>query len=257
MENKTSMPEFIHHSIELPNGEFTRAGVPLLANSGKMKSAKRILDGFFKSEDPSKTTVIDLGCMEGGTTLEFARWGYKTLGLEARESNLERCRYMQSKMNLPNLHFVKDNMLNVEAHGKFDIIYASGVLYHVKDPVDFIEILSRATKSVLILNTHYASDPPPPKTAAKLGEMTEYKGRKGQWFSEWPDPIDQIQLEGRRKAAYDTHRAFWLAKDELLDALKVAGFDLVFEQYDQMGRIVKQFPKWRENARQQFVAIKL
>lgn len=93
MEQIEKRPKFIHHSIELPGGERTRPGVPLLANSGKMLSAKRILDFAFAGRENRDIHVVDLGCMEGGTTVEFARWGYLTLGLEARESNLERCRY--------------------------------------------------------------------------------------------------------------------------------------------------------------------
>lgn len=69
--------------------------------------------------------------------------------------------------------------------------------------------------------------------------------------------LDTEQLERHRKSAYDTHRAFWLAKEELLDALHGAGFPLVFEQFDQLGNIKKQYEKRLNNARGQFVGLKL
>ena len=68
---------------------------------------------------------------------------------------------------------------------------------------------------------------------------------------------DGKQVEGRRKAAYDTHRAFWLAKDELLDALQRAGFPLILEQFDQLENIKKQYANWLGFARGQFVGLKM
>ena len=169
---------------------------------------------------------------------------------------MERRRYVAARLGLPNLRFVKDNMLNVEAYGAFDVVYASGVLYHVADPEDFLNTLSKITKTVLILNTHYAMDPPPTRFEAKLSEMTPHKGRRGQWFSEWPEGLDAKKIEKRRKSAYDTHRAFWLAKEELLDAMHKAGFPLVFEQFDQMDNIKKQHAN-PNRTRGQFVGLKM
>lgn len=257
MEQIEKSLTFHHHSIELPGGELTRPDTPLLADSGKMQSVKRILDFIFANRNARAVNVIDLGCLEGGTTAEFARWGYEVLGLEARESNLKRCRYVAERLRLPNLRFVKDNMLNVEAYGEFDVVYASGVLYHVADPEAFLNILGKVTKTVLVLNTHYATDPPPAKFEARLSEMTQHKGRRGQWFSEWPETLNVKQIEKRRKSAYDTHRAFWLAKEELLDAMQKAGFPLIFEQFDQLKNIKEGYVRRLGFARGSFVGLKM
>jgi hypothetical protein len=49
------------------------------------------------------TRIADLGCLEGGYSVEFARLGYQTLGLDVREANIEVCRYVKSRVALPNL----------------------------------------------------------------------------------------------------------------------------------------------------------
>src|SRR5437764_1400484 len=69
------------------------------------KSAKRVLDVVFPG-DKSRIRLADLGCLEGGFAVEFARMGFRVLGLDVRESNLAACRYVKAHTNLPNLEFV-------------------------------------------------------------------------------------------------------------------------------------------------------
>jgi hypothetical protein len=44
--------------------------------------------------------MADLGCLEGGYTVQFARMGLQALGLEVRDVNIAACWYVQSKTNL-------------------------------------------------------------------------------------------------------------------------------------------------------------
>ena len=58
----------------------------LLGRSEMWKSIERSLELFIPqgSELRSGMRVVDLGCLEGGYALEFARMGFETLGIEAR-----------------------------------------------------------------------------------------------------------------------------------------------------------------------------
>jgi hypothetical protein len=51
-------------------------------------SARRVLETVFPG-DKSKFRIADLGCLEGGYTVEFARMGFQALGLEVRDSILQ------------------------------------------------------------------------------------------------------------------------------------------------------------------------
>src|SRR5260370_33262590 len=69
---------------------------------------------------------------------------------------MEACRYVQSKVNLPNLEFVRDDVWNIAAHGTFDAVFCCGLFYHLDKPREFLDLLSRVTKRLLILQTHFS-----------------------------------------------------------------------------------------------------
>ena len=105
--------KFIAHNIRLDDGTLTR---PDVARSMEAYpwfiSARRILDTVFP-EDKQHLRLADLGCLEGGYAVEFARMGFQVLGIEMREANIAACNYVKSRTSLPNLEFVQDNALNI------------------------------------------------------------------------------------------------------------------------------------------------
>ena len=181
----------------------------------------RTLRLSFGDRDPATVRVVDLGCLEGGHTAEFARAGYRTLGIEGREANFERCQYVQDRLGLANLEFVFDDVRNVERYGTFDATVCCGLLYHLDSPVAFLRSLARITERVLILQTHYAPEDDVAVPWA-LSPFTVNEGHRGRWFVEWPDgtpPNDQDAW-----ASVGNSRSFWLAKPDLLQATLDAGF---------------------------------
>src|ERR1700744_4132728 len=103
---------FTSHNIRLDDGTFTNpdAGYSMDVHPWVL-AAKRILDATFPG-DKSQIRIADLGCLEGGYTVEFARLGLEALGVDERELNIEACLYVQSRVNLPNPEFVLDDVWN-------------------------------------------------------------------------------------------------------------------------------------------------
>jgi len=64
-------------------------------------ASRTFLQNTFGSE-LSKKTLIDLGCLEGGFTAEFARLGMQAAGLEVRSSNFQNCEFVRKALKLPN-----------------------------------------------------------------------------------------------------------------------------------------------------------
>ena len=151
MHEKIRWITFTSHNIRLDDGTYTKpeAG-PSIDRLSWFLGAKRIIDATFPG-DKARLSVADLGCLEGGYTVEFARLGLQSLGLDVRESNIEVCRYVQSKTDLPNLRFVRDDVWNIADHGSFDIVFCCGLLYHLDRPRAFLDVLSDVTKRLLIL----------------------------------------------------------------------------------------------------------
>ncbi len=106
------MIQFTAHNIRLDDGTYTKPDEGLSIDAHPwFLAAKRVLDATFPA-DKSQLRIADLGCLEGGYTVEFARLGFQSVGIDVRESNIDVCRYVQSKVNLPNLQFVRDDVWN-------------------------------------------------------------------------------------------------------------------------------------------------
>jgi len=117
--------------------------------------------------------IADLGCLEGGYTVEFARMGFEALGIEVRRSNFAACEYVRAHLHLPNLHFARDDVWNIEKYGTFDAIFCSGLLYHLDRPIEFIKLISGLCRRLIILNTHVARETINPNFP--LSDMTSTK----------------------------------------------------------------------------------
>jgi 2-polyprenyl-3-methyl-5-hydroxy-6-metoxy-1,4-benzoquinol methylase len=272
---------FTSHNIRLDDGTYTKpdADYPMEAHPWFL-AARRVIDATFPG-DKSKLSLIDLGCLEGGYTVEFARLGLQALGLDVREANIEAARYVQSKVNLPNLKFVVDNVWDAEKHGSFDVTFCCGLYYHVDKPVELMRLLSRLTKRVLFLQTHFseAKDSPafihPRKlrraigkiiplkrtatTTHKLSRLTMNEGVPGRWLGEFRNERAWRDRKNRRWASWENRRSFWVQREYLLQIMRDAGFDLVFEQYDALGSQIAEemiTGSYRTSGRSTFVGIK-
>ncbi len=256
--------KFTAHNILLDNGEKTMGdSVVLLGESAVWQSILKSLDLFLPGtrEERSKMRVVDLGCLEGGYAVEFAKLGFDTLGIEAREENIQNCNYVKDNLNLPNLNFVRDDVRNMSNYGKFDIVLCYGLLYHLDDPTDFLKIVSSCTTRLLFLNTHFAPEfdiryeleplntyfiaPLQKRTRIllfsqnyRLSRITKVNGYRGRWMKEWSRNSNKATIEKLLWASYNNHRSFWLCKKDLTQALHDANFDNVFEQFDYTGDLM-------------------
>jgi len=272
---------FTAHNILLDGGQSTMGnGQLLMSDSAIWAAIKKTVDFFIPPDAAvrSNMKVADLGCLEGGYTVEFARMGFQSAGIEARAENIKKCNYVKANLNLPNLAFIEDDARNLSAYGKFDIVYCSGLLYHLHDPVRFLHQLSESTTRLLILNTHVApvSDLRyglgflnrhliyPLENQVKflrrrrnyrLSGITENEGYRGRWYREWNEHAEREKVEKILWASYNNHRSFWLCKRDLTKALHQAGFKSVFEQFDFTGDIMPD-SFIDENDRSMFVAVK-
>jgi SAM-dependent methyltransferase len=244
--------EFTAHNIDLPDGTQTWKG-PLLRETAAGRAVQRTLDLVFSQPEKRGLRIVDLGCLEGGATVEFARQGFDALGIEARKTNIEKCHYVAERLRLPNLHFVQDDVRNIQKYGIFDATFCSGLLYHLESPRAFLRTLGAITRRVLILHTHYATEPDPPNF--RLSPMTRHEDRLGKWYEEWPEGLAPEKVEEKVWASVGNHRSFWMTKEHLLETMREAGFTTLYEQYDFLANIAED-PYIADNARSLFVGIK-
>src|ERR671937_236393 len=100
MRKATTAMEFTAHNIELPDGTQTMPGEPLLREWGICTAALRTLRALVPVREGAAPRVVDLGCLEGGYAVEFARAGYDVIGIEGRQSNVDKCEYVAAALEL-------------------------------------------------------------------------------------------------------------------------------------------------------------
>jgi SAM-dependent methyltransferase len=249
---------FTAHNIRLDDGQKTMGdSSELLAETPLWTSIQKTIDLFFPEMRTQRRAlrVVDLGCLEGGYAVEFARMGFDTLGIEARRENIQNCEFVKSHLVLPNLRFAQDDVRNIAAHGSFDITFCGGLLYHLDNPSAYLHTLSNCTREMLILHTHYAQQHDyryslgllnrylvaPIKQALKLrgkkknwglSRLTEHERQKGRWFKEYGKRETQENIETFLWSSYNNDRSFWPCKNDLIQILVDVGFDTVFERFD-------------------------
>ena len=70
---------FTAHNIVLNDGTLTRPNSPITADEPVARAVMRSLDLFFPPLERKGKTIVDLGCLEGGYTVEFARAGFEAV----------------------------------------------------------------------------------------------------------------------------------------------------------------------------------
>ncbi len=246
--------EFTSHNIRLDDGTLTKPEVGhSMDRYPWFISARRILEVVFHGSK-SQLRLVDLGCLEGGYSVEFARMGFQVLGMDIRESNIAACRYVKERTNLPNLEFVHDDVWNVARYGKFDAVFCCGLLYHLDRPGRFLEVLSEITGKLLILQTHFADGTgggtdwlprlmrralnPILRTSASryaLSRPVRNESLRGRWYTEFASDARFRDREKLKSSSWNNRRSFWIQREYLLEAIQAVGFDVVLEQYDSLG----------------------
>jgi SAM-dependent methyltransferase len=282
--------EFTAHNIRLDDGTFTKPDYGRSMEAYPwFVSARRILETVFPG-DKKHLRLADLGCLEGGYAVEFARMGFQVLGIEVRDSNIAACNYVKERTRLPNLEFVKDDAQNIGKYGTFDVVFCCGLLYHLDRPKQFLETLSSVTTKLMILQTHFATDTVIPRVLAevdssptllsrlptwgkkllakatkgstgrfRLSRLRENEGLLGRWKTEFADDESFNKREAEKLASWDNRRSFHIQREYLLQVIQDVGFDLVVEQFDSLGAniadsMVRGY--YRTNRRGTFVGIK-
>jgi 2-polyprenyl-3-methyl-5-hydroxy-6-metoxy-1,4-benzoquinol methylase len=88
--------------------------------------------------------VLDLACLEGHYGIELALHGAEVVGIELREANLAKARYVKDYLRLDRLTLYQDDVrnLSLEKYGQFDLVICSGILYHLDVP-DMFHLVRR------------------------------------------------------------------------------------------------------------------
>lgn len=101
--------------------------------------------------------IIELGPQEGLMTARLEAFGAKSVvAIEANAESFLRCIMLKNILNLRAQFFLGDFVKYLKSPStKSDVIYASGVLYHLSDPIDFLKDCSNVADRLYLWTLYY------------------------------------------------------------------------------------------------------
>jgi hypothetical protein len=160
-------------------------------------------------EFPQARTVLELGSLEGGQSVELARRLHaKIIAIEGRADSVRRAQWVQQMLGIRNISVVQGNLETIDLHqyGPVDLVFCSGILYHLPRPWELLAQIGLVSRN-LFLSTHYSEDD-------RADENVE--GYDGRYYSEFTDPLSGMSAN-----------SFLLTLDSLQQALRNSGFGAV------------------------------
>lgn len=106
--------------------------------------------------------ILECGCLEGGHTTVLAQAfpEAEITAVDVRETSLEKAKFILSASGITNVRLTKEN-LNEPSPAlaqQYDAIFCVGLLYHLRQPAEFLARAARAT-GFLWLSTIICAEP--------------------------------------------------------------------------------------------------
>jgi SAM-dependent methyltransferase len=169
--------------------------------------------------------VLELGPLEGGHTTMMERAGAEIVSIEANQRSFLKCLVVKNALHLKTEFLYGDFCRYLESAPprSFDLVLASGVLYHMKEPLKLLHEVARVGNAFGVW-THYYD-------AAIIGATPRF------------DPHPQFHmLDGKTVEVYQQNYLFavtakgfcggsaptsyWLTREGMLDYAKSLGFEV-------------------------------
>ena len=163
-------------TLPAPYSDLQTGPLPLFGDPRLIWAAGRL--GRFEGK-----TVLELGPLEGGHSWMMSNLGAASVtGVEANTRAFLKCLILKELLGMPRTRFLCGDFVSYleEEQPRYDIVFASGVLYHMRDPVHLIDLIGRAADRVYLW-THYYD----PRVCGAVGSRrfstateSEYQGFK-------------------------------------------------------------------------------
>jgi hypothetical protein len=194
---------------------------------------------WFMSETGGVTgkSVLELGPLEAGHSYMLEQYGAgEVTAIEANTRAFLKCLIAKELLAIRRVRFLCGDFVEYlrQDGPMFDVCLASGVLYHMQNPVELIALMAGRCREHLLLWSHYydediiAGNPvlAPKFTEAKTAEHGGF--RHTLYRQEYQQAVKWSGFCGG--SAPLSH---WMKRDELLEALRRFGFEVQNIGFDE------------------------
>lgn len=219
-------------SIMPPEGNCASdPGKALLFDDPRIKWVEGVFGGFENKQ------ILELGPLEGGHTyMMHQRNAAKITAIDANTRSYLKCLCVKEIFNLNRARFLLGDFneyLDL-CTDRFDIVVASGVLYHMMEPVKLIKKMSQVSDKVFIW-THYY-DGPIIKSKRSLDNKfgAEFTIEDNGNVYNVTEHIYGDSLGWSGFCGGPNVKAIWLDKASLIKCLSDHGFTQIQENYEDL-----------------------
>lgn len=126
----------------------------------RLEMVNRVVEGYFGDRLP-QIRCLDVGCHEGFYSVAMAQRGVREVrGIDLRESNLAKARFVADLLGLRNVVYQQGNCedLRVEDAGQYELCLFLGLLYHLENPMLCLRNISRITGELCVIETQVVEE---------------------------------------------------------------------------------------------------
>ena len=225
------------NALDIFKGEWS-SEVPVKAQSGKAKLFEDARLSWLEKEAGCKgKTVLELGPLEGGHSYTLERLEAKSIvSVESNSHAFLKCLVVKELLGLQRVSFLYGDFIEYlkETEQTFEICLASGVLYHMRNPAELIELLSRVCQEYLLIWTHYFDRDILEKDPAFERRFPEtvtadHKGFKHTLYrTEYLEALDWKGFCGG-----NTSYTRWMSREDIFRCLEYFGFEPLKVSFDE------------------------
>lgn len=183
---------------------------------------------------PGSLRVLECGPHEGAQTYMLEKLGVASiLSIEANTHAFLRCLVLKELLGLKRSRFMLGDFVSyLRSSDRYDLIIASGVLYHLVNPVEAIALMSKITDRVYVWSHYY--DEKTTKAHPLLAH--HFRSSSSAEHAGFKHTLHRQHYQTRLgNAAFNggsQHYSHWLSREDLLGSLRFFGFNDISIQYD-------------------------
>lgn len=180
--------------------------------------------------------ILDLGPLEGGYAYLLEKNGAASiLSIEANTRAYLKCLIVKEICDLKRSHFLCGNFVEYlrTNERKFDLCFASGVLYHMMNPVELIYLLSK-TSDLVYIWTHYFDEKLISQNKNIAHKFPSHSDSEYEGFKHILHRHEYLAaLDWKGFCGGITAYSHWLSRNEILDCLKYFGYEKISIDVEQ------------------------